>query len=76
MNREIVFIQTEWIKLDQLLKFSGAVDTGGHGKELILSGKVMVNGEVCLQRGRKIRPGDLITALGEEYLIQAEAVPL
>ncbi len=72
MNRETISIRTEWIKLDQLLKFSGAVDTGGHGKELIVSGKVLVNGEVCLQRGKKIRPGDVVFANGEEFEVTAE----
>lgn len=72
MNRETISIRTEWIKLDQLLKFSGAVDTGGHGKELIVSGKVLVNGEVCLQRGKKIRPGDVVCANGEEFEVTAE----
>ena len=72
MNRETISIRTEWIKLDQLLKFSGAVDTGGHGKELIVSGNVLVNGEVCLQRGKKIRPGDVVFANGEEFEVTAE----
>ena len=70
MNRETISIRTEWIKLDQLLKFSGAVDTGGHGKELIVSGKVLVNGEVCLQRGKKIRPGDVVTLPGVQISVQ------
>ena len=55
-------IKTEFIKLDQLLKFSGLCDTGGFAKELILQGEVKVNGEVCTMRGKKIRSGDTVTA--------------
>lgn len=53
-------ITTPFIKLDQLLKFSGLVSTGGEAKEVIMSGLVRVNGEVVLQRGKKIYPGDEI----------------
>lgn len=60
-----VRIQTEFIKLDSLLKFSGLCGTGGEAKERIQAGEVAVNGDVCLQRGRKCRPGDEI-ALGEQ----------
>ena len=55
-------IKTEFIKLDQLLKFSGLCDTGGFAKELIQQGEVMVNGEVCTMRGKKIRSGDTVSA--------------
>ena len=53
-------INTPFIKLDQLLKFSGMVSTGGEAKEVILSGLVKVNGETMLMRGKKIYPGDEI----------------
>lgn len=53
-------INTPFIKLDQLLKFSGLCSTGGEAKEVILSGLVKVNGEIVLQRGKKIYPGDEI----------------
>lgn len=53
-----VTIQTEYIKLDSLLKFAGLCDTGGFAKELVQQGAVRVNGEVCTMRGKKIRPGD------------------
>lgn len=55
-------ITTEFIKLDALLKFAGIADTGGHAKELVQSGMVKVNGEVCTMRGKKIRPGDTVEA--------------
>ncbi len=60
METSSVKIRTEFIKLDQLMKFSGLCDTGGFAKELIQQGQVKVNGEVCTMRGKKIRPGDVI----------------
>lgn len=56
-----VKITTEFIKLDQLLKFCGAVSIGSEAKEYIADGKVKFNGEVCTMRGKKVRPGDVIT---------------
>ena len=61
-----VKITTEFIKLDQLLKFAGAVAIGSEAKEIILSGEVSVNGEVCTMRGKKIRSGDVVSVDGEE----------
>lgn len=46
-------INTDIIKLDQLLKFAGITQTGGESKILINKGKVMVNGEIIKQRGKK-----------------------
>ncbi len=63
-----VSIKTEFIKLDQLLKFSGLCDTGGFAKELIQQGEVKVNGEICTMRGKKIRSGDEVEAGG--YLVK------
>lgn len=51
-------ITTPFIKLEQILKFSGLTETGGQAKEIIQEGLVQVNGEVVTERGRKIRPGD------------------
>ena len=53
-------ITTEYIKLDQLLKFSGIADNGGFAKEIILDGLVKYNGEVCTMRGKKVYPGDKV----------------
>lgn len=64
MSAEIINITTEFIKLDSLLKFAGLADTGGEAKELIQNGEVLVNGEVCTMRGKKIRSGDRVR-LGE-----------
>ncbi len=58
MKEEYVSITTEYIKLQDLLKFSGAAETGGEAKEAIQAGEVSVNGEVCTMRGKKLRPGD------------------
>ena len=58
MQREEVKIHTEFIKLQDLLKFAGAVETGGDAKLIIQEGRVSVNGEVCTMRGKKLRPGD------------------
>lgn len=65
MEKETVQIRTEFIKLQDLLKFAGAVETGGDAKLIIQEGRVKVNGETCTMRGKKIRPGDTVT-LGEE----------
>ena len=55
-----VKITSELIKLDQLLKFAGIVETGGIGKEIILEERIKVNGEICTMRGKKIRAGDKV----------------
>ena len=60
-----VIITTEFIKLQDLLKFANLVETGGMAKECVQCGEVMVNGEVCTMRGKKIRPGDVVEFDGE-----------
>lgn len=55
-----VIIDTEFIKLGQLLKLSGLADSGSYAKLFIADGLVSVNGEVDLRRGRKVYPGDVI----------------
>jgi len=69
MQKEHVQITTEFIKLDALLKFAGAAGTGGEAKEAIVSGDVLVNGEVCTMRGKKIRPGDVVELGGQITLL-------
>lgn len=74
---EKISINTEYIKLDQLLKFANAVEGGGMAKNVILDGLVKVNGEVVLQRGKKLREGDVIEFNNEKYLVkQYEDTPL
>ena len=57
-------IKTEFIKLDALLKFANLVSSGGEAKLRIAEGEVLVNGETCTMRGRKIRPGDTVSLDG------------
>ena len=58
MKYERVEINGEYIRLDDLLKFAGISPTGGTAKRMIQAGHVKVNGEICLQRGKKMKPGD------------------
>lgn len=60
MQKDTIQITTEFIKLDSLLKFANAVDTGGEAKQIVQDGLVKVNGETCTMRGKKIRPGDVV----------------
>lgn len=65
-----VAIHTEFIRLQDLLKLAGAVETGGEAKERIQGGEAQVNGQVCTQRGRKLRPGDDVLFAGEHYAVR------
>ena len=62
-------ISTEFIKLDAFLKFTGAVGTGGEAKIRIADGEVLVNGEVCTVRGKKLRNGDTVQLGKESYTV-------
>lgn len=64
---ETITITTEFIKLQDLLKFAAIASTGGEAKIMVQEGEVTVNGEVCTQRGKKIRPGDDV-CIGGEHL--------
>ena len=64
---ETITINTAFIRLQDLMKLGSLTATGGEAKQLIQDGQVRVNGEVCLQRGRKLRPGDVVTYLGRDY---------
>lgn len=64
-----ITITTEFIKLQDVLKFANLVETGGEAKERIQAGEVSVNGEVCTMRGKKIRPGDDVLFAGEHYTV-------
>jgi ribosome-associated protein len=57
-------IDTEFIKLDQFLKWAGISDSGAFAKEMIAEGQVRLNGEEVKERGKKIRPGDIIKVAG------------
>ena len=69
MERHEISISTEYIKLQDLLKFAGAVETGGDAKLIIQEGRVAVNGETCTMRGKKLRPGDRAAIDGETELV-------
>ena len=64
-----ITIHTEFIKLQDLLKLANAVGSGGEAKELIQAGEAAVNGEVCAMRGKKLRPGDVVSFDGQQYAI-------
>ena len=68
---EIVRIHTDFITLQDLLKLTGAVHTGGEAKIRVQNGEVLVNGLPCLQRGRKLRPGDSVSFQGKRYAVGA-----
>jgi len=67
---ETIQIETEFIKLDSLLKFAALVGTGGEAKYAIQEGMVKVNGEVCTMRGKKIRPGDTVDFAGNVLKVE------
>ncbi|MEG2814353.1 MAG: RNA-binding S4 domain-containing protein [Oscillospiraceae bacterium] len=70
-QEQIIKIKTEYIKLDQLLKFAGIAESGGIAKEIIMSGDVFVNGEKCEIKGKKIRKNDEISL--DEIIIKVES---
>ena len=67
---EQIAINTEFIKLDALLKYAALVGTGGEAKLVIGEGMVKVNGEVCTMRGKKIYPGDRVVF--DQFELQVE----
>lgn len=70
MKKEIVEITTEYIKLDSFLKLCGVSQSGGAAKELVTEGKILVNGEICTQRGRKLRDGFIVTSEDKEFEVK------
>lgn len=62
-------ITTEFIKLQDAMKYANAVYSGGEAKVLIQEGQVEVNGETCTMRGKKLRPGDSFTFAGRTYAV-------
>ena len=63
-------ITTEFIKLQDAMKFANIVYSGGEAKNLILDEQVQVNGEVCTMRGKKLRDGDTFTFEGMTFQIR------
>ena len=69
MQEEHIKINTEFIKLDSLLKFANAGPTGGEANLAIQDVDVTVNGQVCTMRGKKLRPGDRVELGGQIALV-------
>lgn len=67
---EKIKIETDFIKLDALLKYAVLVGSGGEAKTVIANGMVTVNGVVCTMRGKKIRPGDVVTFAGNTLIVE------
>lgn len=67
-----IVINTEFIKLDQFMKFADMVYTGGDAKGFIQDGEVKVNGEVCTMRGKKLHRGDVVSFNGDDFLVVRE----
>ena len=67
-------ITTEFIKLDQLLKFANIAESGAMTKEMIADEIVSVNGEICTMRGKKIRPGDVVLAEFEDEIFEITVI--
>lgn len=63
-------IDTDFIRLDAFLKMCDAVQTGGHAKIVIQEGEVRVNGEICTQRGKKLRNGDKAEFENVIYIVE------
>ena len=66
---ETITISTEFIKLQDLMKFGNLVSSGGEAKERIQAGEVRLNGEVCTMRGKKCLPGDTVELDGRAVRI-------
>ena len=62
-------ITTEYIKLQDAMKLANAAETGGEAKLMIQEGQILVNGEICQMRGKKLRPGDRAVIDGETELV-------
>ena len=69
-NIEKVKISTEFIKLDQFLKWLAVVDSGSQAKQVILDGRVKVNDEVETRRGRKIYPEYKVEIFDRIYVVE------
>ncbi len=66
---EKIVLRDEYIKLGQALKAAGLVDSGVEAKIVIADGEVLVNGQVEIQRGKKLHDGDQVEFHGEKILI-------
>lgn len=71
MSKHEFTLEEEYIRLDDLLKLTGCVQTGGQAKVIIQTGRVLLDGEVCTMRGKKLRGGEVVTVpeLDEEITL-------
>lgn len=69
---DTILIREDFIRLDSALKFASLVATGGHAKIVIQNGEVLVNGEICTQRGKKLRKGDTFKFEGVTVTVKNE----
>ena len=67
METKKIYIDSDYIKLDSLLKYSGATQTGGQAKILIKNSNVYVNFKICTKRGTKLRQGDIVKLFDTTY---------
>jgi len=65
-----VKIETEYIKLDQFLKWINVASSGSHAKVLIAEGLAAVNGQIETRRGRKLKKGDTVEIFDQKYKIE------
>lgn len=68
-QKKQVEITTDFIRLDAALKLANVVSTGGQAKMLIEDEQIRVNGEICTQRGKKLRSGDVFSFENTVYVI-------
>ena len=71
MESVSIKLKEDFIKLGQALKAAGLVEMGSEAKAVILDGEVKVNGEVCLQRGKKLYDGDEVLFRNAQIRITA-----
>ncbi len=71
MTETTQVIHTPFIRLDGLLKLAGLAQTGGQAKWMVFEGQVKVGGEICLQRGRKLYPGDRMETADRAVTVRA-----
>lgn len=70
----LIPITTEFIKLQDFMKFANVCESGGMAKTFIQNEQVQVNGEVCTQRGKKLRGGDTVTFMGNTWKVSQESI--
>jgi ribosome-associated protein len=75
VSLEEIPIREEMIRLGQLLKLAGVIDTGAEVKDLLAQDAVLVNGEPETRRGRQLRHGDVIATDGRELRVVGQALP-